>query len=119
MQVYELRRFATNGIRINDAISRIRLLKNATLPTDAPARFPIVTPARLYQPSPPQIEIASLIGYFIINPHTAPPISEPMIIPSGIISIFTLNLTSFERIPLCLPTLILTENISRYRTHSE
>ena len=37
--VYELRYFATNGIAIKEAISLIRLLKKATLPTEASAKL--------------------------------------------------------------------------------
>ena len=36
----------------NENISRSRLLRKATLPACAPARFPIAAPVRLYHPIP-------------------------------------------------------------------
>ena len=51
------------------------------LPACAPARFPMATPLRLYQPRPDAIAALSLSGSPVIRPLTIPPAREPAMIP--------------------------------------
>ena len=74
---------------IKENSSRIRLLKKAILPSVAFPRFSRVTPERLYHPRPLAIARFSPSPYLVKKLKIRPPRRLPMIVPIGIIKIFT------------------------------
>ena len=76
------------GIRKKEKNSLIRLLIKAILPSSAPPRRLVVTPARLYQPIPLATAAPSAGEIPRITAQISPPMTEPTVMPRGIIRIF-------------------------------
>ena len=107
------------GITKKEKISRIRLLRKAMLPSCAPARLPTVTPARLYQPRPLATMVLCPSEKPSSGAHTAPPTSEPAMMPMGMRNALMWYCLIFAQMPSCRPMLMPTRNMSRYSTRSE
>ena len=69
------------GMAKNEKLSRIRLLKNATLPTCAPAISVSMTPDRLYQPKPLAMAAPSRGTKPVTRQDSDPPKIEPSTMP--------------------------------------
>ena len=103
----------------NDTSSRSRFARNVMLPACAPAMSVIMTPARLYHPSPDATAAPSGSDMPASGAHTRPPATEPITMPAGMMSTRTWYCRSLPNRPRLPPTLMPTRNMSAKRTASE